>query len=309
VFVSLLFNHSPQAAVADGVFYSTGFRTLDPPSIPLNRFGRSIAAAHGKVLVGGSDQYSYVYDIATGTEVHRLRGTDTQINDIFGQAVAVSDDYAVVTANQALAAYVFDVNSGQQLRKFSDVNPPPPGIGSSFGLSLALSDELTVIGEPNDDTKATHAGAAYLFNISTGQLVRTFFPPGPAATVDSDAFGGAVDIENNILVVGAPGAASATSNSGAAYVFDLTTGNHIRTLLPTDTTVNFGGTVEIAGNLAIIGDTNVNGSGAAYLFNLQTGQQLTKFVSPNPSNAGGFGHSIAFDGSRVAHWKLDGTDR
>lgn len=85
-------------------------------------------------------------------------------------------------------------------------------------------------------------------------------------------FGSAVSASGNLAVIGAYLDDARGGNSGSAFVFDLTTGQELYKLLPTDgaTGDNFGGSVAIDGNTAVIGARNndVNGdySGSAYLF-------------------------------------------
>jgi hypothetical protein len=280
----------------------SSFAKLDPPSIPPGDFGWSLDASNGKVLVGGFDSYSYIYDVATRHELLRLAGSDSKLNDLFGRSVALSDAYALVGANQGQAAYVFDAHTGQQIRKFSDPNAPLTG-GFGFGISVALGGNLALIGDTSDDTKGSDVGAAYLYNITTGQLLHTLFPP--AGTPILADFGSGTAISGNSIVVGSPGATGNNFSRGAAFVYDATSGALLRTLFPTDQTPssNFGQTVKVSGNLALISGNNSFGAGAAYLFDLQTGQELRKFVSPNPSGSGEFGNSIAFDG----HFALFGS--
>jgi hypothetical protein len=214
--------------------------------------------------------------------------------------VALSADYALVGAAQKPAAYVFDVHTGQQLRKFSPMN------ALSFGISTAVSGNIAVVGDFNDNAIASGAGAVYVYDIPSDQLLRTMYTPHSYAY--QARFGSSVDIEGNFMVVGAAGTDEYdSSHSGAAYVYDAS-GNYLRTLKPTGTFHAFGHSIEIAGNLAMISDYNPS---SAYLFDLQTGQQLRKFVSPNPNTNDGFGHSIAFDGQRalIGDWtaQVNGT--
>jgi hypothetical protein len=271
----------------------TSFQRLDPSSGVNGPYGWSIDAAAGKILIGDDAQFAYLYDVATRHKLFTLQGTDTQLNDRFGISVALSADYALVGANQKQAAYVFDVHTGQQLQKFSDPNAPPT-FGFGFGISTAISGNIAVVGDIGDDTQSSDAGAVYVYNILSGQLLRTMYTPSNN-TLDVQ-YGSSVDMEGNFMVVGAAGAhEGGPSHTGAAYVYDAS-GNYLRTLQPTGPSHAFGHSIEIVGNLAMISDYNPS---SAYLFDLQTGQQLRKFVSPNPNTNDGFGHSIAFDGQRA----------
>ena len=71
-----------------------------------------------------------------------------------------------------------------------------------------------------DDTAATDAGAAYLFDAVTGQLLQTFLSPTPEA---GDRFGaGTVAASSDRVVIGAYLDDDAgTVDAGAAYVFDI----------------------------------------------------------------------------------------
>jgi outer membrane protein assembly factor BamB len=62
-----------------------------------------------------------VFDIVSGQLLHTLKGADTVLNDLFGDSVAIDGTQAIVGArgwsNARGAAYVFDLTTGQQLRK------------------------------------------------------------------------------------------------------------------------------------------------------------------------------------------------
>jgi hypothetical protein len=259
-------------------------------------------------LVGSLGLNAYLYDVPTHHELFRLTGSDTRQNDLFGRSVALNSDYALIGANQAQAAYLFDAHTGQQLQKFVDPNAPP-SFGFGFGVSVATSGNLALIGDSGDDVAGNDAGAAYLFDISTGQLLRTFYPGSFTAGYN---FGSSVAINGNKIVVGAPGANGGFFGTGAVYVFDATTGAKTNTLLPSVGTQRLGESMDIAGNQILVGSPSSSG-GAAYLFDLQTGQQLRKFTSPFPNNTDSFGNSVTFDGARALigspHESVDGFFR
>ncbi len=89
----------------------------------------------------------------------------------------------------------------------------------------------------------------------------------------NDNFGHSVAINGTTVIVGAWFADDNGAESGAAYLFDTTTGKQIAKLLPDDGAADdrFGYSVAICGTTAIVGawqDDNDNGSnsGSAYLF-------------------------------------------
>ena len=90
------------------------------------------------------------------------------------------------------------------------------------------------------------------------------------------------------------------SDSGSAYVFDVTTGQQIAKLLPEGgVSNNFGIAVSISGDRALVGSFE-----GAYLFDARTGQQLIEFVPDllaGRNNPDWFflGQSVSLQGSRT----------
>src|SRR5207249_7728864 len=103
--------------------------------------------------------------------------------DLFGDAVAAAGAIAVVgapfddtTKPNAGSAYVFDTATGALLHT---LQAPHPREGDLFGSAVAASDTMILVGAPFDDTVAANAGAAHLFDASTGALLHTFLNPRP----------------------------------------------------------------------------------------------------------------------------------
>jgi hypothetical protein len=82
---------------------------------------------------------------------------------------------------------------------------------------VAVSGNTVVVGAYYDDTGATDAGAAYMFDAATGVLLRTLVNPTPAL---EDFFGSSVAISGNTVVVGAYRDDTGATDAGTAYVFD-----------------------------------------------------------------------------------------
>lgn len=209
----------------------------------------------------------------------------------FGYAVSISGDIGVVGAI-GVGAYVFDVNSGDQLRTLT-----PSDSTRDFGFSVAVDGRWAIVGAPLDSDNATYSGAAYIFDIVTGQQIHKITPSDAA---DRDNFGHSVDIEGNRVIVGAYRGDANAEESGSAYVFDVATGQELQKLVATDGAQRdqFGISVSLSGDRAIVGaaedDDQGNSTGSAYIFDTATGQQLHKVVAPD-AIVSYFGVSVSID--------------
>ena len=127
---------------------------------------------------------------------------------------------------------------------------PTPEVGDGFGCVAAVGDNI-LVGAPNDDTAAEDAGAAYLFDGTTGGLLRTFANPTPE---ELDRFGRVAALGNNVLV-SATRDDTAGNDAGAVYLFDSTTGDLLQTFVnPTPAAIDgFGVSIAALGNNVIVG--------------------------------------------------------
>jgi hypothetical protein len=229
-------------------------------------------------------------------------------NDLFAQSVGISNGVVIVGAGSDATtgtgsgqAYLYNAATGALLHTLAN---PTPATNDLFGQRVSISGNLALVGAQNDDTSATNAGAAYLFNVTTGALLRTFLNPG-TAPIASDSFGNAVAVSGNRVLISAPLDDTGASNAGAAYLFDATTGGLLHTLAnPTPVSNDqFGSHVALFGNMALIGtpfdDTGATDSGSAYLFDVTTGALLRTFSNPTPAASDNFGSSVALSGTRA----------
>ena len=104
-------------------------------------------------------------------------------------------------ATDAGIAYVYDLNSGTPTVPVVTLNKPALAADDNFGRAVAISDTRVVVGALLDDTGATNAGSAYVYDLSSGTPtipVTTLNNPSPAA---SDWFGESVAISGTRVVV------------------------------------------------------------------------------------------------------------
>lgn len=187
--------------------------------------------------------------------------------------------------------FLFGTN-GTLLATFTNPNPM---FGDSFGLSVAaVGSDRVLIGAPQNDTGATQAGIAYLFN-TNGSLELTFKNPVPVA---NDNFGSSVSaLGNGRVVIGAVDY-GASGYGGAAYLFS-TNGTLLTTFgNPTPAAYDFfGWSVSAVGRDRVLIGAYWDGSdlfrsGSAYLFSTN-GTLLITFTNPTPAVADDFGWSVA----------------
>tara|TARA_R110002073_G_scaffold118918_4_gene259076 strand:- start:29461 stop:31881 length:2421 start_codon:yes stop_codon:yes gene_type:complete len=215
----------------------------------------AIVGAHFDSQEGFRTGAVYIFDIATGLQVAKFTGNDSEEEDYFGTAVAIWGDTVIVGATSngdAGAAYLFDAVTGEQLFK---LNSNDAGTIESFGRSVSISGTTAIVGAPRHNNNGADAGAAYLFDTTTGEQIAKITA---AENERYDNFGQAVDITETTAIIGASYDHEAGFRSGSAYLFDLETELQIAKLVGSDTyaPVFFGGNLGISGNNIIVHSTN-----------------------------------------------------
>ncbi len=224
--------------------------------------------------------------------------------DNFGYSVSLSGTSALIGAygdktgaSGAGSAYLFDTTTGTLKQTF---NNPTAEDFDNFGYSVSLSGTTALIGAPYDSTGATGAGSAYLFDTTTGNLLKTFNNP---TAEDFDYFGYSVSLSGTSALIGAPSDNTGATVAGSAYLFDTTTGNLLKTFNnPTaEEYDNFGYSVSLSGTSALIGAINDNtgatNAGSAYLFETTTGTLQQTFNNPTAEDYDYFGNSVSLSGT------------
>lgn len=245
-------------------------------------------------------------------------------DDFFGVAVAISGSRLVVGASRddfggmdVGSAYVYDLDQISSLDPAWTIpNPTPIGtgfLGDYFGESVAIYGEKILIGSQYDDSEAADAGSAYLFDLGTANPTLpagVFSAPSPSSF---DRFGSAVGVSGSRVLVGVPADDTAARDSGAAYVYDITSAAPSAPLLqltnPSAIPYEaFGSATAVCGNRLVIGvpgastDT-VSWAGKAYVYDLMAAsprQPWLTLTNPQPAESDAFGSVIVMSGSRVA---------
>ena len=224
-------------------------------------------------LVGISEPIVTILNPTPETD-DRFGGVAGLGNDIL---VAANNDNTVAT--KAGAVYLFDGVTGELLRTFTD---PTPEDDAGFSRVASLGDKV-LVGATKDDSAGPDAGAVFMFDSSTGELLHTFLNPTPAS---GDRFGNGIAALGNNVIVGANGD---EGEAGAAYLFDADPsspafGEMLHTFAnPTpDPGDRFGWPVAALGDNVLVGsnfdDSGGPNAGTAYLFDGATGELLHTFL-------------------------------
>ena len=210
-----------------------------PVTNSADRFGAAVAISGDRVLVGAPDSESgaskagriRLFDLGSSdpkSPVATIENPSPAADDGFGSAVAISGSLMAVgtpgddtSASNAGCVYVFDASAADPTIPQRLVPNPEPAPGDEFGKSVAISGNLLVVGVGSDDGDAADSGRAYVFDLGGATpTVPAFVLNNPSPTA-GDRFGGAVSIWGSRVVIGAKGDDATGSDSGKAYVFDL----------------------------------------------------------------------------------------
>jgi hypothetical protein len=288
-------------------------KILPNDGAPEDNFGWSVAISGNTAIVGapydddlGSKSGSaYLFNATTGAQSFKLLASHGRIDDLFGYSVAISGNFAIVGSprsdligENSGSAYVYNTTNGIQMFKLLPISGEA---GDWFGESVGISGTKAIIGARNDDDNGGMSGSAYIFDLTTGSFLFKLLASDGAS---GDHFGASVAIDGVTAVVGAFGDNDNGSNSGSAYLFDVTSGLQISKLLPGDGEAGdaFGWSVAIRDNYrALVGsvfdDDNANNAGAAYLFGTSGTVQTSKLLASDGGGIDYFGHSVGIDGT------------
>ncbi|NNE35770.1 MAG: hypothetical protein HKN13_11060, partial [Rhodothermales bacterium] len=219
-------------------------------------------------------------------EARKLRPEDAAGESFVGRAVSVFGDTAIAAGVPSCfkddpcgdvcagsgSAYLFEATTGRQLHRLAPQDEPT---NDRFGRSVDIFGNRAIVGANLDDGDATDAGAAYIFDVGTGQQLHRL-SPGPGSL--NYRFGHSVAIDASFAVVG-------TACDGSVHVFDAVTGEFLYDLRRPS--ASFGRSIALDNGVLLVGQ-----SSAASLFDVSSGKELGTFSGP----AGvGFGASVALE--------------
>jgi FG-GAP repeat len=237
-------------------------------------------------------------------------------NDYFGNSVSISGNYAIVGSpyddiglnnNQgSVSIYQLSGSTWIFIQKITDVSG---AANDEFGSSVFISGNYAIVGAFEDDDGATiDQGSASIYQLSGGTWVLMNKFTGIGSTAN-DNFGYSVCIHGNYVIVGAAGDDNgANINQGSAFIYQLIGGAWFFNAKIIDASGgsfdNFGFSVSISGNYAIVGANmdDIGGNmdqGSASFYQLSSGTWVLMQKITDVSGAANdeFGSRVSISGN------------
>ena len=288
----VLTNAGPFALVTGGVFRATNLTAAAATAqLRLMQFVPSLEA----IPVSGARTTAFSIVVEDGfappvqddvtTVIARpsydgqVRPAAVNLRPSFGLTVDTLSDFAVVGAPSASGsaptsgvAFVYQrqpvgTNNWAEWRQ---LQPATLQTNDRFGRSVAISEDLIAVGAINNGTGTVRTGAVYLFgrheggSNNWGEVARI----APTGITSAIQFGFAVDLDGDLLAVGAPLASlsGAPQAQGAVFLFGRNEGGsnnwgEVARRVPSDagiTNSDFGWSVALSGDRLVVGAPRLN---------------------------------------------------
>jgi hypothetical protein len=304
---------------------SAGTTTLRLP-VDNGADGQALSTNGSGLLSWGDNVPSTIPQIITDADLQlwenqtQITDTDPAQGDKFGFSVAISGNYAIVGAREktingitrAGAAYIYIRDGTNNWTQPKQLTANVPAQTDLFGSSVGIFGDYAVVGAWNKTANGiTNSGTAYIYirsgiNDWTEQKQLT-----SSNAVQGDLFGYAVAISGDYVIVGAyRKTVSGSSYAGSAYIYNWNGTEWIEqkilTLSNTSNNDNFGFSVSISGDYAVVGArvrnaNSVTSSGAAYIFNWNGTDwtQPIEIVASDAEQDDNFGYAVSISGDYV----------
>jgi len=237
----------------------------------------------------------------------------------FASAIAATRNRVVVGANNIVvngiqigSVFVYEKESTfgpwnltQQI--FDSTATSSADRGLQFGTAVALSYNTIVVGAPGGDVEASNSGSVYIFSLHDGvwhPIQRLTAPDAKR----NDSFGATVAADEDVILVGAPGA-------NQVYLFEQNKTSELFTmrdaLQPRSGSGNrFGSSMALKDGMLVVGapgdedasDESEAESGAVYVYRKRPNNAFARkdIIKANDEIKGdSFGASVATDGNAI----------
>jgi FG-GAP repeat len=288
--------------------------------IALDGRARALSAGTATLDAALTDGAAVFGSVAGIAQTQKFGAPNGMAGDLFGWSVASVGSRVVVGSPQESvlfritntrgSAYVFD-ESGAFARELLPTSANELRRDDAYGRSVAGSGNFIAVGSPGADDVGQFAGEVFLFDAQTGSQTAKLVPTGTRRNpADGAAFGSAVDVSMDRIVVGAPGTFIDGNGSigghGAIYLYDANTRRLITRVTPQGTRAkdNVGHSVAVEGSTVVAGapfdSISAREAGAAYVFNSSNGSLRLKLTASDAGTQHRFGFAVSTSAGLIA---------
>jgi len=286
-----------------------------------DEFGSSVSVSGNTAVIGAPNRTvgapgqgaAYVFVRSSSgawSQKAELTATGGGEDDNFGFSVSVSGNTAVIGASNHVvsgssgpqgAAYVFYASAAGVWPAHQTYMLTASGgaVGDSFGFAVSVSGNTVVVGAPGRNNLK---GAVYMFSLTSTGSTQAPELDDPN-NVAGDNFGWSVSVSGGTAVIGAAGQ---NNSQGAAYAYVRNASGAWSLqaeLMAPDGAANdeFGYSVSVSGNTAVVGAYGRNNGGAAYVFACSAGgwSQVQEIADPGSEAYDAFGSAVAVSGDAI----------
>ena len=259
-------------------------------------------------VISGS---AYIFELKEGSwvEAEKLTASDAGGLEQFGFSVSLDGDRALIgapgqtfTTSTSGTAYVFERIDGNWTET-ARLQSSDEEIGDQFGYATSLYGDYALISARLDDDNGASSGSVYVFKWENGEWHEV------AKLIASDGnigdnLGTSLSFSENRALIGAPNDDDNGSASGSVYVFEHQDNawTEVAKLTPADGAIgdNFGSSVSLSGNYALIGKDDRPSNGSAYIFEFENNNWIeVASLAPDDGNDDQFGFAVAIHGNRA----------
>ena len=256
-------------------------------------FGKSVSISENYIVVGawGYDDAkgaAYIIPFNDISSMVKIESSDN-FTEYFGWKTAISGNVVAVGVPTNVnndwgvgAVYLFSTNG----TSIGNLTAPEGPTEEWFGWSIAMTDDVIVVGAPNhNDT----VGAAYVYNTENGDFLMKLEP---VDGLEDDYFGDDVDVYGDTIVVG--------SFNNYTYIYDLN-GTLIQEIISPEftgyTDHYFGFSVAVSEDFVAIAGGQYGEEKDVYVFTTE-GEFIRRIDAPKPLR-GDFGFDLAIEGNKL----------
>ena len=264
------------------------------------------------------------------SQILKMDASDEDINDNFGSAVAMNDDYMLIGSYNAQGVSLSDVGKVYVWKKsystFSDYQILAPNLQSTsmnFGSSVTIQDNFLMVGAPNRFFNSKEkAGSVYYYKYNGGTAKWGILNNGPykedeliqhGTPAAFDRFGCSISVDGNYMIIGASGKGGGGKGKACIYKYQSNNWVFVKDIVGSTSANNdeFGHKVQVLGNLAYASAPNHNTNrGIIYIFNRTNGGsdnwgEIQKVIMESAYINTYFGNDFCFGSS----WGIIGSKR